>query len=268
MRLLITALACLISVSVLSQTTFTGAIDNNWSNAGNWDNGLPTAGNDATIPDGAFVLAVSLTVNFTLNNYGTINNGGTINNDGTINNYAGTIYNDGDISNSGDIYNYEGIIYNDGSIDNDGVISNSGDIYNDGSIDNDGTIYNNINGIVNNDGTIYNHGAIDQCGTWNGANSSPNPYTTANCSGSIVEELEALSVLIYPNPSSNNLTIDLGDLTGLNTTIKLYDSSSKLIFEKRSTSTLRIDLSGYAKGLYTLELSNSDKVLRSQVVIE
>ena len=85
---------------------------------------------------------------------------------------------------------------------------------------------------------------------------------------STVDELEALSVLIYPNPASNNLTIDLGDLTGLNTTIKLYDSSSKLVFEKQSTSTLFIDVSVYAKGLYTLELSTSDKVLRSQVVIE
>jgi len=84
----------------------------------------------------------------------------------------------------------------------------------------------------------------------------------------LVSELEAFSVLTYPNPASNNLTIDLGALTGLNTMIKLYDSSSKLVFEKQSTSTLIIDVSVYAKGLYTLELSTFDKVLRSQVVIE
>ena len=87
-------------------------------------------------------------------------------------------------------------------------------------------------------------------------------------SPSSINKLEALSVLIYPNPASNNLTIDLGDLTGLNTTIKLYDSSSKLVFEKQSSSTLMIDVSVFAKGLYTLELSTSDKVLRSQVVVE
>ena len=87
-------------------------------------------------------------------------------------------------------------------------------------------------------------------------------------SNSLVNELEALSVLIYPNPASNNLTIDLGDLTGVSTTIKLFDSSSKLVIEKQSTSTLMIDVSVYAKGLYTLELSTSDKVLRSQVVVE
>ena len=73
---------------------------------------------------------------------------------------------------------------------------------------------------------------------------------------------------VYPNPVSFILTVDLGDFIGVNTTIKLYDSSSKLVFDKQSTSTLLIDVSGYAKGLYTLELSTSDKALRSQVVIE
>ena len=92
-----------------------------------------------------------------------------------------------------------------------------------------------------------------------------------DCNGipqTIITELEALSVLIYPNPASNSLTVDIGDLKGLNTTIKLYDSSSKLVFENQSSSTLLIDVSGYAKGLYTLKLSTSDKALRSQVVIE
>ena len=81
----------------------------------------------------------------------------------------------------------------------------------------------------------------------------------------IVNELEALSVLIYPNPTSNNLTIDLAYLTDFDTTIKLYDSSGKQVFEKKSSSTLQVDVSAYAKGLYTLELSNSEKVLRNDL---
>ena len=64
------------------------------------------------------------------------------------------------------------------------------------------------------------------------------------------------------------LTVDLGGFNGINTTIKLYNSSSKLIFEKQSSSTLHIDVSVFAKGLYTLELSSSDKILRSKVVVE
>lgn len=75
-------------------------------------------------------------------------------------------------------------------------------------------------------------------------------------------------MLIYPNPSSNKLTVDLGDLNGVNTTIKLYSSSSKLVFETQSSSTLIIDVSGFAKGIYSLELSTDENVLRSQLMIE
>ena len=70
------------------------------------------------------------------------------------------------------------------------------------------------------------------------------------------------------NPASDNLTVNLGDLNGANTTIKLYNSSSKLVFEKQSSSTLIIDVSGFAKGIYSLELSTDEKVLRSQLMIE
>ena len=73
---------------------------------------------------------------------------------------------------------------------------------------------------------------------------------------------------VYPNPASFILTVDLGDFIGVNTTIKLYKSTGKLVFEKLSSSTFIIDVSDFSKGLYTLELSTSDKVLRSQVVVE
>jgi hypothetical protein len=85
---------------------------------------------------------------------------------------------------------------------------------------------------------------------------------------SSINELEALSVLIYPNPASNNLTVDLGDLNEVNITIKLYDSSSKLLFEKQSSSTLMIDISGFAKGMYSLELTTDEQVLRRPVFIK
>jgi len=83
-----------------------------------------------------------------------------------------------------------------------------------------------------------------------------------------VKSPKSSSWQMYPNPVSFILTVDLGDFNGVNTTIKLYDSSSKLVFEKQTSSTLQIDVSVFAKGLYTLELSTSDKVLRSKVVLK
>ncbi|MFT4684803.1 MAG: hypothetical protein ACI863_001416 [Flavobacteriales bacterium] len=55
---------------------------------------------------------------------------------------------------------------------------------------------------------------------------------------------------------------------GFETVIKLYDSSGKLMFEKRSVSNLLIDVSSLAEGLYFLELSAADQVLRNRIVIE
>ena len=90
-----------------------------------------------------------------------------------------------------------------------------------------------------------------------------------SCTGTLSNsEMTSSNILVYPNPTSNNLTIDLGHLNGINTTIKLYDSSSKLVLEKQSTSTLMLDVSGFAKGMYTVEILTGDQVLRSQVIID
>ena len=75
-------------------------------------------------------------------------------------------------------------------------------------------------------------------------------------------------MIIFHYPTSNNLTIDLGDLTGFVTTIKLFDSSSKLVFDHQSSSALIIDVSGFAKGMYSLELSSENLILRNQVIVE
>ena len=115
-----------------------------------------------------------------------------------------------------------------------------------------------IPGTYNYDCSIGSHAANGMIGTIN---------VIDNNTQSVFES-EDLSVLIYPNPTSNNLTVDLGDLNGINATVKLYDSSSKLVFEKRSTSTLRIDVFGFAKGMYSLELSTNEQILRSQVIID
>ncbi len=100
-----------------------------------------------------------------------------------------------------------------------------------------------------------------------------NPFGQGVCDGAPntiidIDDFEAFSAIIYPNPASDNVTVDLDGFNGVNTTVKLYDSSSKMIFEKQSNTTLMIDVSGVAKGMYSLELSTDEQVLRRQVVIE
>jgi Leucine-rich repeat (LRR) protein len=108
-------------------------------------------------------------------------------------------------------------------------------------------IFNNPNGYVSIDSTMY---------------------FSSNCSSVFVDVLNPLSVLIYPNPSASHITVDLGDLTGLKTTMKMYDASGKLVFETLSGSSTTIDVSDFTTGIYTLELSTSDNVMRSQIVVD
>ena len=93
-----------------------------------------------------------------------------------------------------------------------------------------------------------------------------------NCMNDVIakipEQEENIFFHVFPNPASNKLTVDLGDLHGVNTTIKIYDLSSKLILEKQSTSTLMLDVSGFAKGMYSVEISTYDYVLRRKVIID
>jgi len=100
-----------------------------------------------------------------------------------------------------------------------------------------------------------------------GCNSALEITNACNGGNDIEENLER-TLTFYPNPASNNLTVDLGDVNGVNTIIKIYDGSSKLVFERQSTSTLMIDVSGFAKGMYSLELATDEQVLRSQVIID
>ena len=100
-----------------------------------------------------------------------------------------------------------------------------------------------------------------------------NPFGQGVCDGAPntiidIDDFETFSAIIYPNPASDNVTVDLDGFNGVNTTVKLYDSSSKMIFEKQSNTTLMIDISGVAKGMYSLEIASDEQVLRRQVIIE
>ena len=108
-------------------------------------------------------------------------------------------------------------------------------------------IFNNPNGYVAIDSTMY---------------------FSSNCSGVFVDELSPLSALIYPNPASHHITVDLGNLMGLITTITMYDVSGKRVFETQSSSSTTIDVSDMTSGMYTLELSTSETVVRRQIVVE
>jgi len=73
-----------------------------------------------------------------------------------------------------------------------------------------------------------------------------------SCEGSVissVDNFEALSVLIFPNPATSELNITLNKKS----TLKVFDALGKLVLETGSVSNWALDVSVWEKGLYTLQ---------------
>lgn len=71
-------------------------------------------------------------------------------------------------------------------------------------------------------------------------------------------------MLVYPNPSTNTLTI--GNITR-KTTIRLYDALGKLILEKEIDSNTSFETSHLAQGIYTLVAKDNKGIAFNKVVI-
>ncbi len=145
-------LLLMFSASLFGLTNWTGNVNNDWFNPGNWDNGLPGPGNDAlipTVPIGGLFPEINAPV---IQNY-------TIDNRGTLTIVAG-----GSISNSSNYLNRNGAFTNinagasftngaGGVIDNYGVFSSQGTVTN-----TDGQIFNYANSSMSNGNSWFNNG--------------------------------------------------------------------------------------------------------------
>lgn len=174
--------------SLNAQTTWTGGVDSDWFNAGNWSSGLPVSGNDAIIPNGFapdIVLTSSLVFDFNITNDGILE----------------VFLSDYDLEVSGNILNDVNgmMIFNGGA---DGVFYNSGSYANNGS-----TVVNACTKFAGNDGSFVfgagfftNNGIVYELGaalvTITGGSGvvltdiSDEPSPTASCVPTITIQLD------------------------------------------------------------------------------
>jgi len=94
-----------------------------------------------------------------------------------------------------------------------------------------------VPGVYNYDCSVGNHAA-------NGMTA-----TLTVTSTSIVEELQDLSVRIFPNPATSTLTITLNAKSSLH----VFDSIGKLVEETGPISSWVLNVSDWGKGLYTVQ---------------
>jgi aminopeptidase N len=75
---------------------------------------------------------------------------------------------------------------------------------------------------------------------------------------------------IYPNPARSELVIDISDNPGYYKSLKLIDSSGKIIFSGviDNNPFIKIETSSYNKGMYIAEIITTDNVLCEKFIIE
>jgi type 1 glutamine amidotransferase len=88
---------------------------------------------------------------------------------------------------------------------------------------------------------------------------------TANQSiiGSIKENENSL-LMIYPNPFSNLIHLDI--LLHTKSSLSIYDLQGRLIFEQLPIKNSNIDLSFLENGFYVFVINNNDKIIRNIMV--
>jgi hypothetical protein len=123
------------------QTLYIGANNGDWSTASNWQNGLPSATNPATVTGGAIVnINGTVTIDFAVQNFGTIINVGT-----TTITPTGSMSSGGALENSGTLtINALGFIVSSGGMLNSGTVNNAG------TVNSNSPWTNTATGVLNN----------------------------------------------------------------------------------------------------------------------
>lgn len=157
-------LCCLLTLGLNAQTLWTGNVDSDWNNPGNWTAGVPESGITATVPGNPVggndpIYEGDAVINFTIQISGTLTFNTLIYNTGTLINFsAGTIISNDKFINSGVM-----VFDNDGTFENNGIFDNFGTFDNAASA----TLINNADAVFNNFGTFRSNGAIDNSGIFN-----------------------------------------------------------------------------------------------------
>ncbi|MTI40522.1 T9SS type A sorting domain-containing protein [Fulvivirga lutimaris] len=82
-----------------------------------------------------------------------------------------------------------------------------------------------------------------------------------------LNELANKAFDLYPNPANDQVTI-LFNQNLRNGTLKIYDNFGKLVFDKTIEETsLTLSTHDFASGMYHIQVSNDDKVLRKRLII-
>lgn len=81
------------------------------------------------------------------------------------------------------------------------------------------------------------------------------------------------SINLYPNPTTTNTNIELGNVENENVMVQVYDMNGKLVSSRdygvlNGTYTLPVELSNFEKGMYTVRINKGDSTEVVKLVVE
>jgi hypothetical protein len=91
------------------------------------------------------------------------------------------------------------------------------------------------------------------------------PVMRLVCDPEGIPEKDKTSPIVYPNPARDLITVD----NVRDSEIGIYDFSGKILFsDKRTSSSIDIDVSRFSPGIYLLRITGKEGVITRKVIIE
>lgn len=89
----------------------------------------------------------------------------------------------------------------------------------------------------------------------------------SDCPELLVEEIIEQNILVYPNPTTGKLTIDIPKAT--TEPIRVYDISGKLVQEIKSNNTLfNVDINSLENGVYLLHFDFGGNTIVKRIILQ
>lgn len=83
-----------------------------------------------------------------------------------------------------------------------------------------------------------------------------------------VSEAGLIAMTVYPNPVSDQLTIELGTQQGTLVRVQIFDAQGKLVFDERRVDRILLDVSAYTPGAYTIQAGQGADRKQVQFIVE
>jgi hypothetical protein len=88
-----------------------------------------------------------------------------------------------------------------------------------------------------------------------------------NCEIVNVPEIDKKNPTIYPNPATNNFTVNLGD-NNEKAFIQLFNIVGQQVYSETITGTTNVNVANLNSGVYMLKINQNGKVYTTKVVVK